>query len=171
MHDLQAAFQLAFRLIFTGDADLMEIIGLSMGVSLTAVLLACVIGMILGAAAGVLRFPGRPAVIIFLNALMGLPPVVVGLGVYLLLSRAGPLGVFGLLYTPTAMIVAQTILVTPIVAALTRQVVEDLYEEYDEQLSFKRVLCHCVTVMGGPNGIAKTRLYLYRTAFFSTPKT
>jgi tungstate transport system permease protein len=134
MHDLQAAFQLAFRLIFTGDADLMEIIGLSMGVSLTAVLLACVIGMILGAAAGVLRFPGRPAVIIFLNALMGLPPVVVGLGVYLLLSRAGPLGVFGLLYTPTAMIVAQTILVTPIVAALTRQVVEDLYEEYDEQL-------------------------------------
>ena len=81
-----------------------------------------------------LRFRGRPAVIILLNALMGLPPVVVGLGVYLLLSRAGPLGVFGLLYTPTAMIIAQTILVTPIVAALTRQVVEDLYEEYDEQL-------------------------------------
>ena len=134
MHDLQAAFMLAASLIYTGDADLAEIIGLSMSVSLTAVLAACVIGMVLGGAVGVLRFRGRPAVIILLNALMGLPPVVVGLGVYLLLSRAGPLGVFGLLYTPTAMIIAQTILVTPIIAALTRQVVEDLYEEYDEQL-------------------------------------
>ena len=134
MHDLQAAFMRAASLIYTGDADLAEIIGLSMSVSLTAVLAACVIGMVLGGAVGVLRFRGRPAVIILLNALMGLPPVVVGLGVYLLLSRAGPLGVFGLLYTPTAMIIAQTILVTPIVAALTRQVVEDLYEEYDEQL-------------------------------------
>ena len=134
MHDLQAAFMLAASLIYTGDADLAEIIGLSAGVSLTAVLAACVIGMVLGGAVGVLRFRGRPAVIILLNALMGLPPVVVGLGVYLLLSRAGPLGVFGLLYTPAAMIIAQTILVTPIIAALTRQVVEDLYEEYDEQL-------------------------------------
>ncbi len=134
MHDLQAAFSLAARLIYTGDADLIEIIGLSMGVSLSAVFAACVIGMFLGAAVAVLRFPGRPALIVFLNALMGLPPVVVGLVVYLLLSRTGPFGVFGLLYTPTAMIIAQAILVTPIVAALTRQVIEDLYEEYEEQL-------------------------------------
>jgi tungstate transport system permease protein len=112
----------------------MEIIGLSMGVSLGAVLLSCVFGMLLGAFVGVIRFRGRTTVIILLNSLMGLPPVVVGLGVYLLLSRAGPLGVFGLLYTPTAMIIAQTILVTPIVAALTRVVIEDLAAEYDEQL-------------------------------------
>ena len=107
---------------------------LSISVSLTAVLASCVIGMLLGAAVAVLKFRGRGAVTILLNSLMGLPPVVVGLGVYLLLSRAGPLGVFGLLYTPTAMIIAQTILVMPIVAALTRQVVEDFYAEYDEQL-------------------------------------
>ena len=134
MHDLQSAFTLAVQLIYSGDSDLLEIISLSMSVSITAVLIACVIGMLVGASVGVLRFSGRPAVIIFLNALMGLPPVVVGLAVYLLLSRAGPLGVFGLLYTPTAMIIAQTILVTPIIAALTRQVVEDLQEEYEEQL-------------------------------------
>ena len=90
----------AASLIYTGDADLAEIIGLSMSVSLTAVLAACVIGMVLGGAVRRARFRGRPAVIILLNALMGLPPVVVGLGVYLLLSRAGPLGVFGLLYRP-----------------------------------------------------------------------
>ena len=134
MHDLNAAILLAAQLIYTGDADLLEIIGLSIGVSLTAVLASCVIGMLLGAAVAVLKFRGRGAVTILLNSLMGLPPVVVGLGVYLLLSRAGPLGVFGLLYTPTAMIIAQTILVMPIVAALTRQVIEDFYAEYDEQL-------------------------------------
>ncbi|MEE2996925.1 MAG: ABC transporter permease [Pseudomonadota bacterium] len=134
MHDLQTAFLLAGKLIYKLDTDLMEIIGLSMGVSLGAVFLSCVVGMVLGAFVGVIRFRGRATVIILLNSLMGLPPVVVGLGVYLLLSRAGPLGVFGLLYTPTAMIIAQTILVTPIVAALTRVVVEDLAAEYDEQL-------------------------------------
>ena len=134
MHDLKTAFFLAADLIFKGDVDLMEIIGLSMAVSLTSVFLACVIGMLFGAFVAVTRFHGRATVIVFLNALMGLPPVVVGLGVYLCLSRAGPLGVFGLLYTPLAMVIAQTILVTPIVAALTRQVVEDLNVEYDEQL-------------------------------------
>ena len=134
MEDIQAAFSLAAGLIFSGDTDLFEIVGLSLTVSVTAVAFACAIGMTLGAAIGVTRFPGRSAVIVLLNALMGLPPVVVCLCVYLLLSRAGPLGVLGLLYTPTAMIVAQTILVTPVVAALTRQVVEDLHHEYDEVL-------------------------------------
>tara|TARA_R110000868_G_scaffold12043_1_gene58462 strand:- start:1939 stop:2646 length:708 start_codon:yes stop_codon:yes gene_type:complete len=134
MEDIQAAFALAAGLIFSGDSDLFEIVGLSLSVSVTAVAIACALGMTLGAAIAVVRFPGRQAVIVLLNALMGLPPVVVGLGVYLLLSRAGPLGVLGLLYTPTAMIVAQTILVTPVVAALTRQVVEDLHREYDEAL-------------------------------------
>lgn len=134
MEDIQAAFSLAAGLIFSGDADLFEIVGLSLSVSVTAVAIACALGMTLGAAIAVTRFPGRQAIIVLLNALMGLPPVVVGLGVYLLLSRAGPLGVFGLLYTPTAMIIAQTILVTPVVAALTRQVIEDLHREYDEAL-------------------------------------
>lgn len=134
MEDFQAAFSLAAGLIFSGDADLYEIVGLSLSVSLTAVVFACAIGMALGATVAVTRFPGRQAIIVLLNALMGLPPVVVGLGVYLLLSRAGPLGVLGLLYTPTAMIIAQTVLVTPVVAALTRQVVEDLHREYDEPL-------------------------------------
>lgn len=134
MGDIQAAFSLAANLIFSGDADLFEIVGLSLSVSVAAVAIACAIGMTLGATIAVTRFPGRPAVIVMLNALMGLPPVVVGLGVYLVLSRGGPLGVLGLLYTPTAMIIAQAILVTPVVAALTRQVVEDLHREYDEAL-------------------------------------
>jgi tungstate transport system permease protein len=134
MGDIQAAFSLAANLIFSGDADLFEIVGLSLSVSVTAVAIACAIGMALGAVVAVTRFPGRGAIIVLLNALMGLPPVVVGLAVYLMLSRAGPLGVLGLLYTPTAMIIAQTILVTPVVAALTRQVVEDLHREYDEAL-------------------------------------
>ncbi len=134
MGDIQAAFSLAANLILSGDADLFEIVGLSLSVSVTAVAIACAIGMTLGAVVAVTRFPGRGAIIVLLNALMGLPPVVVGLAVYLMLSRAGPLGVLGLLYTPTAMIIAQTILVTPVVAALTRQVVEDLHCEYDEAL-------------------------------------
>ena len=132
MYDLNAAILLAAQLIYTGDADLLEIIGLSIGVSLTAVLASCVIGMLLGAAVAVLKFRGRGAVTILLNSLMGLPPVVVGLGVYLLLSRAGLSVVW--IATHPAMIIAQTILVMPIVAALTRQVVEDFYAEYDEQL-------------------------------------
>jgi tungstate transport system permease protein len=134
MQDFGAAFGLAFGLLVSGDPDLWEIVGLSLRVSLTAVLIACAIGLPLGAGLGVLRFPGRAVVLVVVNALMGLPPVVVGLGIYLLLSNAGPLGVLGLLYSPGAMILAQTVLVTPIVAALTRQVIEDLHREYDEQL-------------------------------------
>jgi len=132
--DIGEALAAAFRLMVGLDRDLAEIVLLSLRVSLTAVAIACVIGLPLGAALALTRFPGRPAVVVVINALMGLPPVVVGLIVYLLLSRAGPFGVFGLLFTPTAMIIAQAILVTPIVAALARQVVETLWEEYAEQL-------------------------------------
>jgi tungstate transport system permease protein len=134
MQDFAAAFGLAFGLIGAGDPALAEIVLLSLRVSLSAVALACALGLPLGAGLAVLRFPGRGAALLLLNALMGLPPVVVGLLIYLLLSGAGPLGVLNLLYTPSAMIIAQTVLVTPIVAALTRQVIEDLREEYDEQL-------------------------------------
>ena len=123
----------AFGLILAWDSDLIEIIGLSLRVTLTAVAISCAIGLPLGAAVGAFRFPGRTAAIVILNALMGLPPVVVGLIAYLMLSAAGPLGPLGLLYTSAAMIIAQTILVTPIVAALSRQVVEDYYREYAEQ--------------------------------------
>ena len=129
----------AVSLILVWDPDLVEIIGLSLQVTLTAVAIACVIGLPLGALVGAFSFPGRTAVTVVLNALMGLPPVVVGLIVYLTLSAAGPLGPLGLLYTPTAMIIAQTILVTPIVAALTKQVVEDLHREYAEQFSSLQV--------------------------------
>ena len=125
----------AVGLILAWDPDLIEIIGLSLRVTLTAVAVACVIGLPLGAVVGAFSFPGRTVAAVVLNALMGLPPVVVGLVVYLMLSAAGPLGPLGLLYTPTAMIIAQTILVTPLVAALTRQVVEDLHREYAEQFS------------------------------------
>ncbi|WP_428645025.1 ABC transporter permease [Roseibium sp.] len=135
MESFWSAFGGALGLVVALDPDLMEIIGLSMRVTLTAVLLACLIGLPLGAAVGTFRFPGRAAVAVALNALMGLPPVVVGLLVYLLLSASGPLSPLRLLYTPTAMIIAQMILVTPIVAALTRQVVEDLNREYAEQFA------------------------------------
>ncbi|WP_424965211.1 ABC transporter permease [Dinoroseobacter sp. S375] len=129
----------AFGLIFAWDPDLLEIIGLSLRVTLTAVALSCLIGLPLGAAAGAFRFPGRTVLVVLLNAAMGMPPVVVGLLVYLMLSAAGPLGTLGLLYTPTAMIVAQTLLVTPIIAALTRQVVADLNVEYAEQFASLQV--------------------------------
>ena len=129
------AFAGALGLVIALDPDLMEIIGLSMRVTLTAVVLACVIGLPLGAAVGTFNFPGRTLVAVILNALMGLPPVVVGLLVYLVLSASGPLGPLRLLYTPTAMIIAQMVLVTPIVAALTRQVIEDLNREYSEQFA------------------------------------
>jgi tungstate transport system permease protein len=124
----------AATLIVSFDGDFLGIVGLSLRVSLSAVLIACVIGFPLGALLALSRFPGRGAAVATLNALMGLPPVVVGLIVFLLLSRAGPFGVLGLLFTPTAMIIAQTILVTPIIAALTRQTVTDLWAEYGEQL-------------------------------------
>jgi tungstate transport system permease protein len=125
----------ALGLILSGNADLIEIVALSLRVTLTAVVLACVIGLPLGAVVGAFRFPGRAALTVLMNALMGLPPVVVGLTVYLMLSAAGPLGPLGLLYTPTAMIIAQMILVTPIVAALTKQVIEDQHAEYAEQFA------------------------------------
>jgi tungstate transport system permease protein len=116
------------------DPRLWQIVALSLGVSVSAVTMATLIGMPLGAAIAVGRFPGRQALIVVLNALMGLPPVVVGLFIYLLLSRAGPLGNLGLLFTPPAMVIAQTVLVLPIIAALTRQSVEDAWREYEEQL-------------------------------------
>ena len=134
MPDLIEAFHTALRLIATLDPGLIEIVVLSLQVSLLAVILASLVGFPLGGALAVYRFPGRGAVTAVLNALMGLPPVVAGLVIYLLLSNAGPLGVLQLLYTPTAMIVAQMLLVVPIVGALTRQYCEDLLEEYDEQL-------------------------------------
>jgi len=116
------------------DPGLWQIVALSLQVSLSAVFLAMTIGLPLGAVLAVGRFPGRGAIVVVLNALMGLPPVVVGLAVYLLLSRAGPLGELGLLFTPGAMIFAQTLLILPIAAALCRQAVEDGWREYEEQL-------------------------------------
>jgi tungstate transport system permease protein len=134
MHEIFQALGAASSLMAGFDPQLVQIVGLSLRVSLTAVLIACVLGLPLGAAIAVGRFPGRRALIVLLNALMGLPPVVVGLFVYLMLSRAGPLGELGILFTPTAMVVAQTILIAPIVAALSRQVIEDAWQEYREQL-------------------------------------
>jgi tungstate transport system permease protein len=134
MSDLGLAAQQALALISTLDATLVGIVLLSLQVSLTAIVFSSLIGLPLGAAIAVGRFPGRQALIVALNALMGLPPVVVGLLVYLLLSRAGPLGELGILFTPAAMVVAQTILIVPIIAALSRQVVEDAWQEYREQL-------------------------------------
>ena len=124
----------SLRLIGSADPQLLAIVVLSLKVSLSAVVLATLFALPLGAAVAVARFPGRRALIVLLNALMGLPPVVVGLVVYLLLSRAGPLGEFGLLFTPPAMVLAQTLLILPIIAALARQAVEDAWVEYQEQL-------------------------------------
>jgi tungstate transport system permease protein len=124
----------AFALIGSLDGKLLDIVALSLEVSLSAVFLATLLALPLGAALAVARFPGRHALVVLLNALMGLPPVVVGLVVYLLLSRAGPLGKLGLLFTPGAMVIAQTILILPIIAALCRQAVEDAWREYGEQL-------------------------------------
>jgi tungstate transport system permease protein len=134
MADAGAAFSQAWMLLASGDRTLFGIVALSLEVSLVAVFIATLIGAPLGAAVAILRFPGRQGTVVALNAFMGLPPVLVGLLVYLLLSRAGPLGPLGLLFTPSAMIVAQTILVVPIVAALSRQLVEDAWAEYREQL-------------------------------------
>ncbi|MEA3026914.1 MAG: tungstate transport system permease protein [Alphaproteobacteria bacterium] len=125
----------ALQLVVAPDPVLMAIVWLSLAVSLAAVAFATLIGLPVGAAVALLRFPGRQAVIVLLNALMGLPPVVVGLAVYLLLSRSGPLGSWGLLFTPQAMVIAQTILVAPIIAALARQTIEDLWVEYRDELA------------------------------------
>src|SRR5262245_31908292 len=127
MNEIFSALGEAGRLIAGLDSKLAEIVLLSLRVSLTAVILASLIGLPLGAAIAVGRFRGRQALIVVLNALMGLPPVVVGLLVYLMLSRAGPLGQLGILFTPSAMVIAQTILIAPIVAALSRQVIEDAW--------------------------------------------
>jgi tungstate transport system permease protein len=134
MTSVPAAAVEAWHLVSAFDPRLGEIVTLSLRVSLAAVAISCVLGLPLGALIAVSRFPARRTTIVLLNALMGLPPVVVGLLVYLLLSRAGPLGSLGILFTPMAMVVAQAILITPIIAALTRQVVEDAWLEYREQL-------------------------------------
>jgi tungstate transport system permease protein len=134
MSDISQALSAAGHLIVSADATLISIVTLSVKVSFAAVLIAAVIGLLAGAILAISRFSGRQAVIAVLNALMGLPPVVVGLLIYLLLSRAGPLGEFGLLFTPSAMIIAQAVLITPIIAALSRQVIEDAWREYEEQL-------------------------------------
>ncbi len=134
MRSLVDAFSTAIHLLVTLDANLVEIVVLSLEVSLSAVLLAALFGLPLGAGIAVSRFPGRRGVIVVLNAMMGLPPVVVGLVVYLLLSRSGPMGFLGWLFTPTAMVFAQFLLITPLVAALSRQAIEDLWEEYRELL-------------------------------------
>ncbi|MBP2294070.1 ABC transporter permease [Azospirillum rugosum] len=159
MHEFGAAFATAFSLITTCDPDLVRIVGLSLRVSLTAVALSALIGLPLGAAVAAFRFPGRRAVTLLLNTAMGLPPVVIGLIVYLILSRSGPLGVLGLLFTPAAMIVAQTVLIVPIIAALTRQVAEDLLVEYEDLLR----------VMGaGPLTILATLLSEARWSLLTT---
>ena len=134
MNEFSSAVGSAVSMILTLDADLVEIVLLSLQVSLSAVVIASLVALPLGALIALQRFPGRRAVVVLLNALMGLPPVVVGLMVYLMLSRAGPLGPMGLLFTPTAMIIAQSIIVLPIIAALARQTIADLHEEYDEYL-------------------------------------
>ena len=139
MFDFGEAIRQAARLLFGLDTDLIAIIGLSLKVSISAVIAAAIIGLPIGAALAIGSFRGRHAITILMNALMGLPPVVAGLLVYLLLSRAGPLGAFGILFTPTAMVIAQALLITPIIAALARQVIEDSWGEYRELLLSLRV--------------------------------
>ncbi len=140
----------ALQLILSGDPTLLAIVRLSLLVTLSATVLAALIGMPLGAAVALTRFPGRTAIIVFLNGMMGLPPVVVGLLVFMALSRSGPLGSLGLLFTPTAMILAQAILIAPIIAALTRQIIEDLWAEYQDELIAMEV---------GPVGRVQTLLW------------
>lgn len=153
------AFAAAMALIINFESGLAEIVLLSLQVSIIAVAIACLIGLPIGAALAVFQFPGRTAIAVILNAMMGLPPVVVGLIVYLTLSRSGPLGTLGLLYTPTAMIIAQTCLVTPIIAALTRQTTEDLWQEYAE---------HLRSIGIGPWGAVTTLLWDNRFSLITT---
>src|ERR1700746_1589317 len=134
MNDFAAAFHTAFTLIGGFDAELRGIVLLSLSVSLTASACAFAIGAPLGTALAVYRFRGRGALIVIANALLGLPPVVVGLAVYLLLSRSGPLGAFGILFTPAAMIIAQAILGIPIVIALVHRVMVDVWASYGDAL-------------------------------------
>ncbi|MCG3201031.1 MAG: Tungstate uptake system permease protein TupB [Gammaproteobacteria bacterium] len=134
MREMSQAFASAVDLVARADPELIEIVQLSLQVSVSAVSIAALIGIPAGAALAVFRFPGRRGLVVTVNAMMGLPPVVVGLCVYLLLSRSGPLGGWGILFTAPAMIVAQTILIAPIVTALSRAVIEDLWLELSEQL-------------------------------------
>ena len=159
MSDVGGAFAAAATLILNLESGLAEIVALSLQVSLIAVAIACIIGLPVGAALAVFRFPGRKVLVVVLNALMGLPPVVVGLIVYLVLSRSGPLGTLGLLFTPTAMIIAQVLLITPIVAALTRQSTEDLWNEYSE---------HLTSIGSSPTQIVVTLLWDNRFSLITT---
>lgn len=159
MSDFGAAGRAAMDLVVVADPRLVEIVVLSLEVSLSAVLIASVVGLPLGAALAVSRFPGRRAVIVLTNALMGLPPVVVGLLVYLLLSRAGPLGELGLLFTPQAMVIAQSLLVLPIVVALTRQAAEDAWADYHDLLR---------SLGAGPARSAATLLWDIRFSLVTT---
>jgi tungstate transport system permease protein len=129
----------ALDLLLGADPTLIAIVRLSLLISLSAVLFAALVGVPVGACLALTHFPGREVLIVILNALMGLPPVVVGLAVFLLLSRSGPLGSWGLLFTPQAMVIAQTVLVSPIIAALTRQTIEDLWVEYRDELAAMNV--------------------------------
>ena len=135
MSTVVPALQQALTMVASGDSRLVDIVALSLRVSLTAVVIGGAIGLPLGAVIAVNQFPGRRAVIVVLNGFMGLPSVVVGLAIYLLLSRAGPLGSLGILFTPQAMVIAQAVLITPTLAALSRQVVADAWDEYREQLT------------------------------------
>jgi tungstate transport system permease protein len=146
MSNLESAFQL----VLTLDTGLFQIIRLSLTVSLAAVCLAALIGVPFGALIALTDFPGRSFIVVVINALMGLPPVVVGLIVFLSLSRSGPLGSWGILFTPQAMIIAQTVLVTPIIAALTRQTIEDYWVEYRDELTAMNI---------GPAGRAATLVW------------
>jgi tungstate transport system permease protein len=129
----------ALEMVLTGDARLYSIVALSLYISFAAVALAALIGFPLGAFLALVRFPGRTLIVVVINAFMGLPPVVVGLAVFLLLSRSGPLGFLGILFTPRAMIIAQALLVLPIIAALARQTIEDLWTEYRDELTAMQV--------------------------------
>jgi tungstate transport system permease protein len=149
----------ALELVLTADPRLMSIVALSVFVSLSAVLCAALIGLPLGAVIALTRFPGREAAIVILNALMGLPPVVAGLAVYLLLSRSGPLGAWGILFTPKAMVIAQTVLVLPIIAALAHQTIEDLWVEYRDELAAMNI---------GPLGRVMTLLWDSRFSLITT---
>ena len=139
MESFSEAFASALQLILSADPTLWGIVGLSLQVSLIAVFFAALVGIPLGALLAIKKFWGRPVLIVLVNALMGLPPVVVGLCVYLMLSKSGPLGILGLLYTPTAMIIAQTLLIAPIIAALSRTILKTLYEEYRDQFASFRL--------------------------------
>jgi tungstate transport system permease protein len=149
----------ALGLVLGGDANLYSIVGLSLYVSLAAVALAVIIGFPLGAVLALVRIPGRSFIVVVVNAFMGLPPVVVGLAVYLLLSRSGPLGFLGILFTPRAMIFAQALLVLPIIAALARQTIEDLWVEYRDELTAMRI---------GPMGRVTTLLWDARFSLMTT---